>query len=198
MWKNGEHGMKCSDGKGGSQDVLCECSDRDKDRGMCYFVPNDKQKYTNMSSLLFRHDIKGVDMFCDKNTHNYEAPTYHNFRCDFQSAWEVILTSDLGLKDFCRNADDKLAEGIDFKCEHRLGLIDKPPDPMFKITYEGVERVCLLLDTSSSMLWNDRIGRIRQAALNYSLLKKSTSGTRTVYFLNNDFRYNLQFGYFGL
>ena len=46
-------------------------------------------------------------------------------------------------------------------------LIQKVPEPVFTITHEGVERVCLLLDTSSSMLWNDRIGRIRQAAMNY-------------------------------
>ena len=160
MWKDGEYGMKCgTDGKGGVHEKPCECTPIDKDRGMCYFIPDPVQPKKNVSSLLFRHDIEGLDQFCDETNHNREAPTHHNIRCGFQSAWEVIRSS-MHNKDI-----------LDLKAANTL---DKPPDPLFTITHEGVERVCLLLDTSSSMLWNDRIGRIRQAALNYSVFRKNS------------------------
>ena len=152
MWKDGEYGMKCNDGKGGVHEKPCECSPIDKDRGMCYFIPNQEQSRKNLSSLLFRHDIENLEQFCDEKTHNREAPTHHNIRCGFQSAWEVIKTS---------------IHMTDLNDLNSKNTLDKPPDPLFTITHEGVERVCLLLDTSSSMLWNDRIGRIRQAAMNY-------------------------------
>ena len=127
------------------------CTDKEKQKNGedCRFVPNSQQEGSSLGSLMYSTNIPGVDKFCNASNHNSEAPTVHNLRCDFKSAWEIISShSDI---QFIRP---------------NKGL-NAPPSTDFAIFHEGVEKICLLLDASTSMLFGKRLFRVRQAALNY-------------------------------
>ncbi|XP_072366532.1 calcium-activated chloride channel regulator 1-like [Scyliorhinus torazame] len=111
-------------------------------KGNCQFYPDKDQTAT--SSIMYIQGLPQVTEFCDKNTHNPEAPTMQNKMCDYRSIWEVIRESE----DFRNN---------------------RPPHtgsvtPTFTILQAKDRVISLVLDTSGSMDSENRINRLRQAA----------------------------------
>jgi len=71
--------------------------------------------------------------FCDKNTHNTEAPNRQNKMCNHKSTWEVIMESD------------------DFRNSSVVNASAPPSETTFTLLQNGDRAVILVLDVSGSM-----------------------------------------------
>ncbi|XP_010224548.1 PREDICTED: epithelial chloride channel protein-like [Tinamus guttatus] len=110
----------------------------------CTFVPDKQQNIA--ASIMYMQSLSSVVEFCDKNTHNVEAPNLQNKICNFKSTWEVIMESD------------------DFKNSSILNSVTPPVEPTFSLLQTQDRAVCLVLDVSGSMGGSNRINNLYQAA----------------------------------
>ncbi|XP_029473516.1 calcium-activated chloride channel regulator 1 [Rhinatrema bivittatum] len=110
----------------------------------CTFVP-DKNQATK-ASIMYMQALSEVVEFCNKSTHNPDAPNLHNRICNSESTWDVIMRSP------------------DFKNTPPMTGINPPADPVFSLLQIRDRVVCLVLDVSGSMDAYDRILRLNQAA----------------------------------
>ncbi|KAM6396387.1 calcium-activated chloride channel regulator 4 [Pluvialis apricaria] len=110
----------------------------------CSFIPDIQQKISG-SVMCFQH-IPSVVEFCDKNTHNIEAPNMQNEICNYKSTWEVIMESD------------------DFRISSVLNASAPPSETTFTLMQTQDRAVALVLDVSGSMSKSDRIGHLYSAA----------------------------------
>ncbi|KAM6415078.1 calcium-activated chloride channel regulator 1-like [Rhynochetos jubatus] len=109
----------------------------------CIFVPDIRQ---NLScSVMHLQYMSSVVEFCDKDTHNSEAPNMQNKICDHKSTWEVIMESE----DFRNSA---------------VMNVSVPPETTFRLLQAQDRAVTLVLDVSGSMSQHGRIRHLRSAA----------------------------------
>ncbi|NXN26465.1 CLCA1 regulator, partial [Nycticryphes semicollaris] len=115
----------------------------------CAFFPDI---YQNVScSIMWMQSIHPVVEFCDKTTHNIEAPTMQNKMCNYKSTWEVIMESD------------------DFRNSDVLNAPAPPSETTFTLLQTPDRAVVLVLDVSASMSMQDRIGHLYSAAEDFLL-----------------------------
>ncbi|XP_066577788.1 calcium-activated chloride channel regulator 1 isoform X2 [Amia ocellicauda] len=112
--------------------------------GDCTFQPSSTQNTTG--SIMYQPFIPQITEFCDSRSHNSEAPNTHNRLCDYRSVWDVISSTP----DFLNGNNPPIATD--------------PPPPSFTLLRAQRRVVCLVLDTSGSMIIADRITRLKQAA----------------------------------
>ncbi|NWX81958.1 CLCA1 regulator, partial [Nothoprocta pentlandii] len=110
----------------------------------CTFVPDKQQSIT--ASIMYMQSLSSVVQFCDKYTHNAEAPNLQNKICNFKSTWEVITESG------------------DFKNSSALSTTTPPAETTFSLLQTQDRAVCLVLDVSGSMAGSNRIQNLYQAA----------------------------------
>ncbi|XP_071106743.1 calcium-activated chloride channel regulator 1-like [Haliotis cracherodii] len=139
--------------------TLIFCRDLDPHTGRfpddCSYRP-DARRTKSVSSIMDRVSIRSIVDFCDddqSNTakvHNREAPNKHNRMCGQRSTWAVISETE----DF-KEGNNRPRDGID-------------TTPTIKIVKATTKRrVALVLDTSGSMLNEDKLTRLRQTASNF-------------------------------
>ncbi|KFV89919.1 Epithelial chloride channel protein, partial [Eurypyga helias] len=109
----------------------------------CIFIPDIRQNIS--CSVMHMQYMPSVVEFCDKDTHNNEAPNMQNKICDHKSTWEVIMESD----DFCNSA---------------VINASVPPETTFRLLQAQDRAVTLVLDVSGSMSLHHRIRHLRSAA----------------------------------
>lgn len=110
----------------------------------CVFVPDLNQNSKN--SIMYMQYLSSVVEFCDKNTHNYEAPNMQNKMCNYKSTWEVIM------------------ESADFRNSSVVNGLAPPFETTFQILQTQDRAVALVLDVSGSMASYNRITNLRTAA----------------------------------
>ncbi|XP_025913431.1 calcium-activated chloride channel regulator 1-like [Apteryx rowi] len=110
----------------------------------CTFVPDKQQNIP--SSIMYMQSLPSVVEFCDKSTHNAEAPNMQNKICNYKSTWEVIMESD------------------DFQNSSTINSPTPPAETTFQLLQTQDRAVCLVLDISGSMSLRDRINHLYQAA----------------------------------
>ncbi|XP_042661797.1 calcium-activated chloride channel regulator 1 [Tyto alba] len=110
----------------------------------CIFIPDIRQN-TSCSVMYLQHILSAVE-FCDKNTHNSEAPNMQNKICNHKSTWEVIMESD----DFCNLTV--------------LNASAPPSETTFRLLQTQDRAVALVLDVSGSMSMYNRIRHLHSAA----------------------------------
>ncbi|XP_036375540.1 calcium-activated chloride channel regulator 1-like [Megalops cyprinoides] len=110
--------------------------------GDCAFYP---EKHQNIpSSIMYLQNLDPVrSRFCNKTSHNAEAPNKQNLICNYRSVQEVIDLSD-------------------FKSSVPMETFT-PPETKFTVLKRSRRVVCLVLDVSGSMS-GDRMLRQQQAA----------------------------------
>ncbi|XP_054689833.1 calcium-activated chloride channel regulator 1-like isoform X2 [Grus americana] len=97
----------------------------------CIFIPDIQQ---NISCCVMHSQyIPSVVEFCDKNTHNSEAPNMQNKICNHKSTWEVIMESD------------------DFHNSAVVNASAPPSETNFRLLQTQDRAVALVLDVSGSM-----------------------------------------------
>ncbi|KAK4820061.1 hypothetical protein QYF61_019003, partial [Mycteria americana] len=96
-------------------------------------------------SAMYLQYIPYVAEFCDKNTHNSEAPNMQNKIRNHKSTWEVIMESD----DF-RNSD--------------VNASAAPSETTFRLLQTQDRAVALVLAVSGSMSMHDCIRHLHSAA----------------------------------
>ncbi|XP_013033300.3 calcium-activated chloride channel regulator 1-like [Anser cygnoides] len=110
----------------------------------CKFVVDKNQNHT--SSIMYMQSLPSVVAFCDKNTHNGEAPNMQNKMCNYKSTWEVIMESE----DFINSS---VVNG------------SAPPfETTFSLLQTQDRAVSLVLDVSGSMASYNRIEHLYKAA----------------------------------
>ncbi|KFR03734.1 Epithelial chloride channel protein, partial [Opisthocomus hoazin] len=110
----------------------------------CVFIPDIPQSIS--CSVMHLSHIPSVVEFCDKNTHNTEAPNRQNKMCNHKSTWEVIMESD------------------DFRNSSVVNASAPPSETTFTLLQNGDRAVILVLDVSGSMSMRDRIRHLHSAA----------------------------------
>uniref|UniRef100_H0XAM7 Chloride channel accessory 4 n=1 Tax=Otolemur garnettii TaxID=30611 RepID=H0XAM7_OTOGA len=120
----------------------------------CQFFPDKVQ--TEKASIMFMQSIDSVSEFCNEETHNREAPSLQNLKCNYRSTWEVISNSQ------------------DFK--NTTPMVAAPPPPAFSLLRISQRFMCLVLDKSGSMSNYNRLNRMNQAA-KYFLLQIVENGS---------------------
>ncbi|NXV81497.1 CLCA1 regulator, partial [Atlantisia rogersi] len=110
----------------------------------CQFIPDRQQNVP--SSVMYAHYLSSVTEFCDKNTHNIEAPNMQNRICNHKSTWEVIMESD------------------DFRNSAVVNASVPPSETTFRSLQAQDRAVALVLDVSGSMAMNKRIEHLYKAA----------------------------------
>ncbi|XP_074008369.1 calcium-activated chloride channel regulator 1-like [Numenius arquata] len=115
----------------------------------CVFIPDIQQNVS--CSVMWMQSIRPVVEFCDKNTHNSEAPNMQNKICNYKSTWEVIMESD------------------DFRNSAAVNAPAPPSETTFTLLQTQDRAVALVLDVSASMSVHDRIGHLYIAAEDFLL-----------------------------
>ncbi|XP_064311520.1 calcium-activated chloride channel regulator 1-like [Phalacrocorax carbo] len=110
----------------------------------CTFIPDIDQKTS--CSIMYSQHLPSVVQFCDKNTHNSEAPNMQNKICNHKSTWEVIMESD------------------DFRNSAVVNASAPPSETTFRLLQTQDRAVALVLDVSGSMSMSSRIRHLRCAA----------------------------------
>ncbi|KAF1596769.1 UNVERIFIED_CONTAM: Calcium-activated chloride channel regulator 1, partial [Eudyptes pachyrhynchus] len=110
----------------------------------CMFIPDIRQNIP--CSVMYLQYVLSVVEFCDKNTHNSEAPNMQNKMCNHKSTWEVIMESD------------------DFRNSTVVNASAPPSETTFRLLQTQDRAVALVLDVSGSMSMHDRIRHLRSAA----------------------------------
>ena len=95
---------------------------------------------------MYMQSLPSVVEFCDKNTHNSEAPNMQNKMCNYKSTWEIIMESD------------------DFRNSSVVNSLVPPFETTFELLQTQDRAVSLVLDVSGSMNTNNRITNLRTAA----------------------------------
>ncbi|XP_073427610.1 calcium-activated chloride channel regulator 3A-1-like [Dendrobates tinctorius] len=110
----------------------------------CMFVPYYAMQFSQ-DSIMYSQALLTVTDFCDVDTHNSEAPNLQNRMCNYRSTWDVIKDStDIS------------------SCPPRPDFIF--PVPSFTLLQHRDRVITLVLDVSGSMMLNDRMRRLHQAA----------------------------------
>ncbi|XP_053325133.1 calcium-activated chloride channel regulator 1-like [Spea bombifrons] len=109
----------------------------------CEFYPNIDGSIKE--SIMYGQGLEPVHEFCDKNSHNSEAPNQQNRLCNHQSTWEVIMKSS------------------DMSNTSPLADTNVPPPVISLLQYKD-RVVTLVLDVSGSMSGANRIIRLYQAS----------------------------------
>ncbi|XP_061859557.1 calcium-activated chloride channel regulator 4 [Colius striatus] len=115
----------------------------------CIFIPDIQQNIS--SSVMNLQYIPSVVEFCDKNSHNSEAPNMQNKMCNHKSTWEVIMESD------------------DFRNSAVLNASAPPFETTFMLLQAQDRSVAFVLDVSGSMLMYNRLNSLQTAAANFLL-----------------------------
>ncbi|XP_071830250.1 calcium-activated chloride channel regulator 1-like isoform X3 [Apostichopus japonicus] len=123
----------------------------------CVFIPTDDQDPELVSgSVMFGYtSLSEIIDFCDnettdaKNYHNVEAPNKLNRICGLKSSWEVMR------------------EHSDFKDDNNPPRVISNRQPTFRITRVLPRRVVVVMDTSISMLNDDRNYKQASAVAHY-------------------------------
>ncbi|NWQ97271.1 CLCA1 regulator, partial [Burhinus bistriatus] len=110
----------------------------------CLFIPDIRQNIS--CSVMSLQYIPSVVEFCDKNTHNSEAPNMQNKICNYKSTWEVIMESD------------------DFRNSAVINASAPPSETTFTLLQTQDRAVALVLDVSGSMSMHNRIRHLHSAA----------------------------------
>ncbi|KFQ57807.1 Epithelial chloride channel protein, partial [Pelecanus crispus] len=110
----------------------------------CVFILDKQQNISG--SVMHSQYIPSVVEFCDKNTHNIEAPNMQNKICNHKSTWEVIMESD------------------DFLNSSVVNASAPPSETTFRLLQTQDRAVALVLDVSGSMSVHNRIRHLRSAA----------------------------------
>ncbi|CAH2311865.1 epithelial chloride channel -like [Pelobates cultripes] len=112
----------------------------------CMFIPylNSPAK----ESIMYAQGLSHVKEFCDKDSHNSEAPNQQNKHCNQQSTWEVIMKSP------------------DMMSTTPLTSTNIPP-PVISLLQFKDRVVTLVLDISGSMYGYNRMDRMYQASEMY-------------------------------
>uniref|UniRef100_A0A8C0GBP3 VWFA domain-containing protein n=1 Tax=Chelonoidis abingdonii TaxID=106734 RepID=A0A8C0GBP3_CHEAB len=110
----------------------------------CKFIPDKTQ--ISPASIMYMQSLPSVVEFCDQSTHNEKATNMQNKICNYKSTWEVIMNSS------------------DFSNTSPINSISPPFETSFSLLQTKDRVVCLVLDVSGSMDWNNRINRLYQAA----------------------------------
>ncbi|XP_072918704.1 calcium-activated chloride channel regulator 1-like isoform X2 [Hemitrygon akajei] len=111
--------------------------------GYCTFYPEKNQDTS--SSIMYNQGLKNAAEFCTDKTHNREAPNMQNRMCNGRSTWDVISHSE----EFRSISSPYTGSTI----------------PTFTFLQAKDRVLCLVLDVSGSMSQENRIGRLRQAAV---------------------------------
>ncbi|XP_036375560.1 calcium-activated chloride channel regulator 1-like [Megalops cyprinoides] len=131
--------------------------------GDCAFYP---EKHQNIpSSIMYLQSLDLVSRFCNKTSHNAEAPNKQNRICNYRSVQEVIDLSE------------------DFRSSVPMEKFT-PPEPKFTVLKRSRRVVCLVLDVSGSM-FGGRIQRQRQAASLFLRRIEEKSSVGIVTFTHN-------------
>ncbi|XP_053549879.1 calcium-activated chloride channel regulator 1 [Bombina bombina] len=109
----------------------------------CLFFPDVSQSVKD--SIMYAQALDPINEFCDKSTHNPEAPNQQNRLCNYQSTWEVIMKSS------------EMASTVPLEDTNI-------PAPTFSLLQYKDRVVTLVLDVSGSMSGFDRISRMYQAS----------------------------------
>ncbi|KAM9130332.1 LOW QUALITY PROTEIN: calcium-activated chloride channel regulator 1-like [Pangshura tecta] len=110
----------------------------------CKFIPNKIQ--ISPASIMYMQSLPSVVEFCDQSTHNEKATNMQNKICNYKSTWEVIMNT------------------TDFSNTSPINSSSPPFETSFSLLQTKDRVVCLVLDVSGSMDWNNRINRLYQAA----------------------------------
>ncbi|KAM6262295.1 calcium-activated chloride channel regulator 1-like [Porphyrio hochstetteri] len=110
----------------------------------CRFIPDRQQNIP--CSVMYAQYMLSATEFCDKNTHNIEAPNMQNRICNHKSTWEVIMESD------------------DFRNSAVVNASVPPSETTFMLLQAQDRAVALVLDVSTSMKKNNRIRHLYNAA----------------------------------
>ncbi|KFV58284.1 Epithelial chloride channel protein, partial [Gavia stellata] len=110
----------------------------------CLFIPDIRQNIS--CCVMSLQYLTSVVEFCDKNTHNSEAPNMQNKICNHKSTWEVIMESD------------------DFRNSAVLNASAPPSETTFRLLQTQDRAVTLVLDVSWSMSMHNRIRHLHSAA----------------------------------
>ncbi|XP_072199415.1 calcium-activated chloride channel regulator 4 [Excalfactoria chinensis] len=110
----------------------------------CVFVPDLNQN--SKTSIMYMQSLPSVVEFCDKNTHNSEAPNMQNKMCNYKSTWEIIM------------------ESADYRNSSVINGLAPPFETTFQLLQTQDRAVSLVLDVSGSMGLNNRITNLRTAA----------------------------------
>ncbi|XP_075615964.1 calcium-activated chloride channel regulator 1 isoform X2 [Balearica regulorum gibbericeps] len=97
----------------------------------CIFIPDVQQNIS--CCIMYSQYIPSVVEFCDKNTHNSEAPNMQNKICNHKSTWEVIMESD------------------DFHNSAVVNASVPPSETNFRLLQTQDRAIALVLDVSGSM-----------------------------------------------
>lgn len=97
------------------------------------------------SSLMSRTDLPGVSHFCDDGAHNRNLPTQQNLLCGERSTWKVIL------------------QHSDFKFRPTKKVSNVRDSVTFKYVIEPDVRLIVAVDTSNSMVQEDRLDMVKNA-----------------------------------
>ncbi|NXG88538.1 CLCA1 regulator, partial [Stercorarius parasiticus] len=114
----------------------------------CVFIPYIQQNFSH--SVMWMQNIPSIE-FCDKNTHNSEAPNMQNKICNYKSTWEVIMESD------------------DFRNSAVVNASAPPSETTFTLLQTQDRAVALVLDVSVSMSESDHIRHLHSAAADFLL-----------------------------
>ncbi|NXS39147.1 CLCA1 regulator, partial [Balaeniceps rex] len=115
----------------------------------CIFIPDIRQNIS--CSVMHSQYIPSVVEFCDKNTHNSEAPNMQNKMCNHKSTWELIMESD------------------DFHNSAVVNASAPPSETTFRLLQTQDRAVALVLDVSGSMSVHGRIRHLHSAAETFLL-----------------------------
>lgn len=136
---------------------VTDCSDKEiiynfrknskEDPALCNPVPAYGKNNHVTSSLMSKIELPQMTQFCDDDSHphNVNLPTKQNLLCREQSTWKVISQhQDFKFKPIGRKR----------KIESLIS---------FKYAMEPEMRLIIAVDTSNSMLQNDRLDMVRNA-----------------------------------
>ncbi|XP_010305720.2 calcium-activated chloride channel regulator 1 isoform X1 [Balearica regulorum gibbericeps] len=115
----------------------------------CIFIPDVQQNIS--CCIMYSQYIPSVVEFCDKNTHNSEAPNMQNKICNHKSTWEVIMESD------------------DFHNSAVVNASVPPSETNFRLLQTQDRAIALVLDVSGSMSMHNRIRHLHSAAEEFLL-----------------------------
>ncbi|KAM9280686.1 LOW QUALITY PROTEIN: calcium-activated chloride channel regulator 1-like [Cariama cristata] len=111
----------------------------------CIFIPDIPQNIS--CSVMYLQYIPSAVEFCDKTTHNSEAPNMQNKICNHKSTWEVIMESD------------------DFRNSAVVNASAPPSETTFRLLQTQDRAVALVLDVSGSMTMSCLSGGLKLYAV---------------------------------
>ncbi|XP_022080328.1 calcium-activated chloride channel regulator 4-like [Acanthaster planci] len=129
------------------------------EEGCAHVTTDDGDVTQPTGSIMYgRHFYNWVVNFCDSDDtdrpgslHDREAPTRHNRLCGGRSCWDIMRQHN-DFKD-----DANLPRNVD----------DAELQPTFNLVQARDKRVVLLIDSSSSMRYDNRFDRLRSAAAHF-------------------------------